>query len=147
MISLKDLKAKAEAANAISTNWHVTNHDMFVAAEKVPKEHDWYWITGEMYDHEVPLNNDEAYRGPKQVVQTHCRFIAAANPEIVLKLCEALEKAKQALIDISKQGYGLQGLLEDSAPQSEIADYWALETSMRIQKAHVTIKELRKVIE
>lgn len=88
------------AEKATPGPWRLDHDDTYVAAEKSPPEHDWYWITGGMESRDdgyTAASSDEDMRGPKPVVQANCRFISAARSESVwlatslLKCMEALE--------------------------------------------------------
>lgn len=54
-----------------------------------------------------------------------------------------LDVAVEALNEIAKSGYGLQGLIEDKASDDEIANYWATECQARQAIAHKTITRLK----
>lgn len=102
-IDLDKLRDIAEAAKAVSQGWYLDHKDTYVAAQKVPEEHDWYWITGSMdtptiYDEDEAVEfgqSDEGMRGPKKVIQAHCRHIQAFNPEVALQLLNELEEMRR----------------------------------------------------
>lgn len=95
---LKELRELAEKANAVSTGWNLDHDDIYIAAEKVPAEHDWYWITGSMHKPETKYEvecTDEDLRGPKEVIQTYCRHIVAFNPNTAIELLNEIERLKE----------------------------------------------------
>src|SRR5665213_996083 len=93
-LNLQQLKEIALKANEVAQNWHLTHEDTYIAAEKVPEEHDWYWIVGSM---ERPATEwdqaieDEEMRGPKEVIRACCRHIQTFNPQMILELLARIE--------------------------------------------------------
>lgn len=95
------LLEKCKAATQVSQKWWLDHDDTYVGALQIPDEHDWYWVSGDMSKPDDGYSgavSDEEYRGPKEVIQTHCRFIAAANPQAIQTLAEnyleAIEEMK-----------------------------------------------------
>jgi hypothetical protein len=119
-VNITELEALARAAALVSSDWKTDHDDTYVAAQKIPNDHDWYWVVGSMAKHETnydPETTDNEMRGPKEVVQAHCRFVAAANPAIVLELIsktktltEALEKIYEKSTDNLIAGIALDAL-------------------------------------
>ena len=75
----------------------------------------------------------------------HANDTAGAAIERTKELEAKLEKTMEALIKIAGHGYGLQGLLEDGASDSEIADYWMREVGRRQAIAKAILAELSSV--
>lgn len=105
-INLEQLREIANKANVVATGWKLDHKDTYVAAEKNPKEHDWYWITGSMERPDDGYNaeaSDEDMRGPKEVVQACCRHIVAFNPEVALSLVGRIEELEYLIDKIAQK--------------------------------------------
>lgn len=93
---LTELRRLCEAATKVSKDWWVDHDDTHVGALQILDDRDWYWVSGDMSKPDDGYSgacSDEGYRGPKEVVQAHCRFVAAANPAAILDLLNQYEKA------------------------------------------------------
>lgn len=100
---LEEIRARAEAAT--KGPWSLDHNDTYVAADKEPPEHDWYWISGSMEepsDGYFAEHSDEDMRGPELVVQNNCRFIAHSRSDIPFLLAE-VERLKSELSEQERE--------------------------------------------